>query len=130
MAATAMTRAAAVAERLRPRDPGLASLRRAARAVLVIPPTFAFALLVIRDAQVTTFTVFGCFALLVLADYGGPRRARAVAYAVTTLVGVALVALGTLASATTWLAVLLMLVVAFAVQFVSVFGSYAAAAQG
>ncbi len=128
MAAKATTPAAAAA-RWRPYDPGRASLRRALRAALVIPPAFAFALLVARDVQVTTFVAFGCFALIVMADYGGPRRARAAAYAVTTLVGAVLVALGTLASPTAWLAALLMLLVAFSVQFASVFGSYAAAGQ-
>jgi hypothetical protein len=69
-----------------PDDPGLAGLRRAARTALVIPATFAVARLVIGDAQVTLFVAFGCFALLVMADFGGPRRPRAAAYVITTLV--------------------------------------------
>jgi hypothetical protein len=47
-------------------------LRRAARAALVMPPVFAFAQVVIRDAQVALFVPFGCIALLVMVDIGGP----------------------------------------------------------
>ena len=70
-----------------------AALRRSVRAAIVIPATFAFSLLVIRDLQIATFAVFGCFALLVMANFGGRRRARAVAYVAATLVGAALIAL-------------------------------------
>jgi uncharacterized membrane protein YccC len=112
-----------------PNDPGLASWRRATRAALVIPIAFAVATLVIRDVQVTTFVAFGCFALLVMADFGGPRRPRAVAYVTTTVVGVLLVSLGTLVSPLAGLAAPAMVLVGFAVQFAGVFGGYIAAAQ-
>jgi uncharacterized membrane protein YccC len=122
--------AAARAARLRlPADPGRVGLRRAARVALVMPAAFAFAKLVIGDAQVMTFVAFGCFALLVMAHFGGPRRPRAAAYVTTTLVGATLVTLGTLASPIAWVAALGMLLVGFWIQFVGVFGSYVAAAQ-
>ncbi len=112
-----------------PNDPGLSSLLRAIRAALVIPAAFAVAKLGIRDVQVTTFVAFGCFALLVMANFGGPRRPRAAAYVATVLVGTVLVVLGTLASSVVWVAVLCMLLVGFWIQFVGVFGGYVAAAQ-
>jgi uncharacterized membrane protein YccC len=112
-----------------PRDPGLVALRRAGRAAIVMPVAFAFALAVIRDSQAVTFVAFGCFALLVMADFGGPRRPRATAYVTTTLVGAALIALGTLASFSPWVAAIAMLLVGFVVQFAGVFGGYVAAAQ-
>jgi uncharacterized membrane protein YccC len=127
-----MTGTAALSVQLRrrlPSDPKLSSLLRATRAALVIPAAFAFATFVIKDVQVTTFVAFGCFALLVMANFGGPRRARAAAYATTVLVGAVLVVLGTLASSIVWVAVLGMLLVGFWIQFVGVFGSYVAAAQ-
>jgi uncharacterized membrane protein YccC len=124
----ATTLAARLRQRL-PEDPGLSALRRATRAALVIPATFAFTKLVIGDIQTATFAAFGCFALLVLADFGGTRRPRAVAYVSTTLVGAALVTLGTLASPVAWVAALIMLLVGFCIQFVGVFGSYVPAAQ-
>jgi uncharacterized membrane protein YccC len=120
---------AAAAAHWRPDDPGLASLRRAARVALVMPSLFAITEVLAHNAQVTTFVAFGCFALLVLADFGGLRAPRATAYAVTTLLGAVMVAIGTLLSPVAWLAALAMLVVAFWVQLMAVFGSYAAAAQ-
>jgi uncharacterized membrane protein YccC len=113
----------------RPDDPGLSSLRRSARAALVMPATFALAKFAVGDPQLTTFVAFGCFALMVMADFGGLRRPRAVAYVVTTLVGAALLTFGTLASPFPWVAAPAMLLVGLWIQFSGVFGSYVAAAQ-
>ena len=110
-------------------DPRLVALRRAARAAVVVPATFAFSLLVIRDVQFTTFAVFGCFALLVMANFGGNRQPRAIAYVVTTLAGAVLVALGTLVSPHAPVGAIVMLVVGFALSFASVFGGYLVAAR-
>jgi uncharacterized membrane protein YccC len=115
--------------RWRPADPGLVSLRRAVRAAIVIPAAFAFARYVLADLQVATFVVFGGFALLVLADFGGTRRPRAAAYIVTTLVGAGLITIATLASPVAWVGALLMFAVGFSIQFAGVYGSYVAAAQ-
>jgi uncharacterized membrane protein YccC len=110
-------------------DPRLVALHRALRSATVIPATFAVTLLVIRDLQVATFAVFGCFALLVLADFGGARRPRALAYIAATLAGGALVALGTLVSPIAAVGAAVMLVLAFGLSFAGVFGGYLAAAQ-
>ncbi|PZR96341.1 MAG: hypothetical protein DLM67_09530 [Candidatus Nephthysia bennettiae] len=120
---------AGAAARWRPDDPGFASLRRALRIALIMPPAFAFSIFVLRDTQITTFVAFGSFSLMVMADFGGERRPRAAAYAITILVGAILIVIGTLASAVPWVAALAMFLVAFCVQFVTVFGGYAAAAQ-
>ncbi|HEY8287248.1 MAG TPA: FUSC family protein [Chloroflexota bacterium] len=112
-----------------PPDPGFAGLRRAARAALVASGAFALAKLVGSDPQFSTFLVFGCFALIVLGDFGGLRPARAAAYSGATLIGAGLVALGTLLSPVPWQAALGMFGVGFCVQFAGVFGSYAAAGQ-
>jgi len=109
-----------------PRDPGYSALRRAARAALVIPPAFAFADLVLGEPQSVIFVMFGCFSLLVMSDFGGQRRPRAVAYLSATLVGAVLVAIGTLVSTSPWLAAILMLLVGFAISFSRVFGGYVA----
>jgi uncharacterized membrane protein YccC len=119
----------APAEREAHADPRRVALHRSVRAALVIPSAFAVALLVIRDLQVATFTVFGCFALLVMADFGGSRRPRAVAYAAATVAGAALVSLGTAVSPVAAVAAAVMLVVAFVLSFITVFGGYVAAAQ-
>jgi uncharacterized membrane protein YccC len=110
-------------------DPRRAALHRATRAAIITPSVFALTLLVFRDLQVATFAVFGCFGLLVMADFGGPRRPRAVAYASATLVGAALVALGTTASFSAAAAASVMFVIGFLLSFAGVFGGYVKAAQ-
>src|SRR6202521_495275 len=112
-----------------PADPGFAALRRAARAAIVIPPVLAFNTLVLHGGQNVIFAVFGCFALLVMSDFGGQRPARALAYLTATSAGALLVTLGTPASASTVLATAVMFVVGFAIAFSRVFGGYVAAAQ-
>ena len=112
-----------------PHDPGRAGLRRAARAALVMPAAFAFAQFVIGNGQLTTFVAFGCFALLVMADFGGFRGPRALAYAAAAGIGAVLIALGTLASASPWMGAFVMLLVGLAVSFAGVFGGYASAMQ-
>ena len=103
-------------------DPRRVALHRATRAAIINPSVFALTLLVVRDLQVATFAVFGCFGLLVMADFGGPRRPRAVAYAAATLIGAALVALGTAASFSAPVAATAMLMIGFLLSFASVFG--------
>jgi uncharacterized membrane protein YccC len=114
---------------LRARDPGETSLRRAARVALVVPLMAAFAGTVVGNPGAALFAVFGAFALLGLADFGGPTIPRARAYAGATLIGAGLVLLGTLASGSAWSAVAGTMLVAFAVQFLGMFGGYVAAAQ-
>src|ERR671936_2402081 len=80
------------------RDPGHAALRRASRAALVIPLAFAFVEFVLKEPNALIFVVFGCFALLVISDFGGLRRTRATAYLATTAIGALLIVLGTVAS--------------------------------
>lgn len=110
-------------------NPRLVALHRSVRAAIVNPATLAVTLLLIRNLQVATFAVFGCFALLVMADFGGRRPARAVAYVAAALAGAALIALGTLVSPNAVAGSIAMLVVAFTVSFAGVFGGYLAAAQ-
>jgi uncharacterized membrane protein YccC len=112
-----------------PPDPGLVALRRGARAALVIPLAVLFGQYVVGDPQNLIFIVFGCFALLVMADFSGPLPARSLAYLGTICVGAILVALGTLASPTAIGAALVMLVVGFALAFTSILGGYVATAR-
>lgn len=114
---------------VRVRDPGGASLRRAARVAIVVPTLAAFAGAIVSNPAASTFAVFGAFALLGLADFGGPTIPRARAYAGATVVGAGLVLLGTLASGSDWSAVAGTVLVAFVVQLLGVFGGYVSAAQ-
>ena len=115
--------------RLRIVDPGLFSLKHAARAAIVMPAVFAFADNVIRDQQTTFLSAFGSFAILVLADFGGPWRKRLVAYLGLIVAGAALITLGTLCSQTPWLAVVAMAVVGFLILLSGVISGYFAAAR-
>jgi uncharacterized membrane protein YccC len=108
-------------------DPGLQSLRRAARVAIVVPLVFAFFLNVLDDSVAALFAGFGSFALLGFADFGGPPRQRAAAYLILTAVGGVLVVVGTLVCNQPVLAALLGVVVATAVRFAGCFGGYFAA---
>jgi|SRR5215211_6049963 len=109
-------------------DPGLFSLKRAARAAIVMPCVFAFADHVIQNQQVATFSAVGSFAILVLADFGGSRRTRLVSYLALAAAGAVLIVLGTLCSRNPWISAAAMAVVGFAVLFSGVINGYFAAA--
>src|SRR2546430_1964731 len=53
---------------------------RALRATLVVPAVFALTYKVIGDLQMALFAVFGSFASLVMAGFGGTRRDKAIAH--------------------------------------------------
>lgn len=108
-------------------DPGLQSLRRGARVALVVPTIFAIFLNAVDNPVAALFAVFGSFALLGFADFGGPTRPRGGAYLILTGVGAVLVLVGTLVCNEPWLAALIGLVVATAARFAGFFGGYFAA---
>ena len=114
---------------LRARDAGLAALRRATRTAIVMPLLFALGTQVLHNANVATFAAFGSFAMLLLADFGGPMRDRLLAQLGLVLVGAVFVALGTLVSQLTWLATAAMVLVGFCVLFSGVVSSVLAAAS-
>jgi Fusaric acid resistance protein-like len=113
---------------LRLTDPGLAALRTAARAAIVMPAVFAFADKVIGNPQTAVFAAFGSFAMLVLADFTGPMRSRFVAFLGLAGAGAVNIVLGTLASRNAWAAAAAMAVVGFAILFSGAINGYFAAA--
>jgi uncharacterized membrane protein YccC len=113
---------------LRPHDPGLAALGRAARTAVVLPPLFAFALVVLDSDDVALFASFGSFAFLAFADFGGPTAQRVAAYLALTGAGAVLIAIATPLSGNPWLAAPAMALVGFAIAFSGFFGGYVAAA--
>src|SRR5215470_8239418 len=112
----------------RAKDPGLAALRRAARGAVVMPSVFAVADLLIGNPAVATFAAFGSFAMLLLVEFSGSMVDRVRSQLALVAAGAGLVCLGTLASRTTWLATVSMLVVGFCVLFAGVVSSVLAAA--
>ncbi len=99
---------------------------RALRATIVIPALLALTYKVIGDAQMTLFAVFGGFATLVVAQFGGTRRDKAIAHLGLALAGSLLLIIGTLVSASAWLAAIVTIPVAFAVYFAGSAGPNAA----
>ena len=110
------------------RDRGFAALRRAARAAIIMPAMFALGDKVIGNPQLATFAAFGSFAMLLLADFGGPMAERLQAQAALAVTGGVFVCLATLASQTAWLAAVAMAVVGFGVIFAGVVSSVLAGA--
>ncbi len=117
-----------LSRRLRARDPGLAALRRAARAALVMPALFALGEEVLGNPALATFAALGSFALLLLVDFGGSMRDRLMAQAALGVAGSVFVCLGTLASHPAWLAAVAMAMVGFGVLFAGVVSSVLAGA--
>jgi len=93
-----------------------------------MPAVFALADKVIGQPQTSIFAAFGSFALLVLAEFGGPPLTRLLAYLGLGCVGAAFIALATLCSRSPWLAAAAMAVVGFATLFAGVFSGYFSAA--
>lgn len=69
-----------------------------ARATIVIPSLLALAYKVIGDPQVALFAVFGGFATLLIASFGGTRRDKLAAHLVLALTGSVALIIGTLVS--------------------------------
>ncbi len=105
-------------------DPGLTSLKSAARAAIVMPAMFALADQVIKQPQTAVFAAFGSFAMLVLVDFRGAPRSRLTAYLSLALAGVVLIVVGTLCSGNAWLATGAMAVAGFVILFSGVINGY------
>jgi hypothetical protein len=93
-----------------------------------MPAMFALGDKVIGDPQLATFAAFGSFAMLLLADFGGPMAERLQAQAALAVTGGVFVCLATLASRTAWLAAVAMAVAGFGVIFAGVVSSVLAGA--
>jgi uncharacterized membrane protein YccC len=115
--------------RLEISDPERFALKNAVRAAIVAPAVFAFGLKVLDSPEVALFAGFGSLALIVFVDFSGDWRTRLTAYVALVAASAVLIAIGTLCSQTTALAVGAMAVVGFAVFFAGVFNGYLAAAQ-
>ncbi|HXF30185.1 MAG TPA: FUSC family protein [Solirubrobacterales bacterium] len=110
-------------------DPGHFALKNAVRAAIVVPLAFVIGLKVFDLPQMGLFGAFGSIGMLVFVDFGGTTRARLLAYLALLAGGCLTITLGTLCSQTTWLAVVVMALVGFAVLFSGVIDGYLAAAS-
>lgn len=110
-------------------DPGRFALKNAVRAAIVVPAAFAVGLKVFDLPQMALFAAFGSIGFLVFVDFGGTRATRFAVYVAVLLCGTLTISLGTLCSHTTWLAVVVMALVGFAILFAGVIDGYVAAAS-
>jgi len=114
--------------RLNTRDPERDGLRRAVRAAIVVPVAAAVSFR-IGASQTPLFTIFGSFALMVLADIPGNRQNRALAYTGLGINGAVLIAVGTLVAPNPWLAVSAMFALGVVVTFCGVLSETIAAGR-
>jgi len=107
---------------LRRRDPGLVSVRRAARVTLVACLGFYVCRYGLDNPAMAPYALFGAIALGILSQIPGSPRQRSKTLLVMLPVCWALVTIGTLLSVTTWAAAAGMFVLGFLVSFVGVGG--------
>jgi uncharacterized membrane protein YccC len=115
-------------EWLRRHDRGFSALRRAVRAAVLMPTAFALGGPVLGNPVLATFAALGSFAMLLLVDFGGSIRNRLQCQAALAVACMVLISIGTLASRTTWLAAVVIALLAFAVLFAGVVSSVLASA--
>jgi len=109
------------------RDPNLVNLRKAARAVLIAPTVFVFFHQGLGNPTAASFAFFSAFVSLVFADFGGPMKPRALAYAATIIIGDVAIVIASLLSVTVAWAALAMFAIMFMVSFAAIYGGYASA---
>jgi hypothetical protein len=109
-------------------DPGFDALRRAARAAIIMPGSFALCLKVIGTPAMAAFAAFGAMATLVLVDFRGTIADRARSQVLLVLGCVVLVCLGTVCSRSTVAAVLVMGLLGAVIVFSAVVSSVLAGA--
>ncbi|WBQ07113.1 FUSC family protein [Kribbella sp. CA-293567] len=113
---------------LRAKDAGLSATRRAGRAAVVMPLTFAFAFLVLDDPVIATFASFGSMSTVLFVDFSGTRIERLQAQLSLIVAGLVLIPVGTAASGSRWTAAAATLIVAFVILFAGVISSVLASA--
>src|ERR1700743_2385903 len=93
---------------------------RMSRAVLVIPALFALTYEGLGNQQMALFAAFGGFAHLILSSFGGSGRDKLRGHLGLAVTGSIALVIGTAASGTEWLAVLVTIPVAFGIFFAGV----------
>ena len=112
----------AVWSALRRRDPGLATVRRAARVALVACVGFYACRYGLHNPVLATYALFGTIALGALSQIPGTATQRARTLLAVLPVGAVLVSAGTLLSVANWSAALGMFVLGFLVSYAGVGG--------
>ena len=109
------------------RDPNVINLRKAGRALLLAPTVFVVFHQFLGNPTAAAFSFFSAFVSLVFADFGGPLKPRAMAYAATIIIGDVAIVIASLLSGTVVWAALAMFAIMFLVSFATIYGGYASA---
>ncbi|HWD51714.1 MAG TPA: FUSC family protein [Acidimicrobiales bacterium] len=96
---------------------------------MVVSSVFALTHVVFSNPQVSLFGAFGSFALLLLVDFPGRPRTRAVSYGGLVVVATGFIAVGTVVSSHKAAAIAVMAVVGFGVLFAGIVSPQAATAS-
>lgn len=121
--------AESVVQRLRRRELPRAAARRAVRAAIFVPGTFAISYLLLHDPTAALFSAVGSVTLLLYVDFGGPIWPRLQSQANLILITLVLLCLGSLAAQSLWIAVPATLIVTFVILFSGIVSSVLAGAQ-
>src|ERR1700744_78142 len=105
------------ASRIRLREVPQWAARRAVRAAILVPGTFAISFLLLHDPTAALFSAFGSTTLLLYVDFGGPIRPRVQSQLALILGTAVLLCIGTLAQQNIWVATGVTLVVTFGILF-------------
>lgn len=95
---------------------------------IALPLAYVFVMYVLQMPYGAAYTAFGTFALLAMADFGGPTKDRALAYIFTGVAGLVTITLGTFMVLNPWVAIVGTFVVAVGVMFAGVLRGYVGAA--
>lgn len=116
-------------QRIRHRDFPQWAARRAIRAAILVPGTFAISYLLLDNPTAALFSAFGSVTLLLYVDFGGPIRPRLQSQAALIASTLVLLCVGTVAEQNIWVGTAATLVVTFAILFCGIISSVLASAQ-
>ena len=105
---------------IRKKDPELVNVKRSIRAAVVMPTAFAVAHVVLMNSQISLFTAFGSFTLLLLVDFPARMSTRVASYLALFVVGSFFIVVGTTASTSAVAAVVVASILGFVTLFVGV----------
>jgi Fusaric acid resistance protein-like len=116
-------------QRIRHRDFPQWAARRAIRAGILVPGTFAISYLLLDNPTAALFSAFGSVTMLLYVDFGGPIRPRVQSQAVLIASTLVLLCVGTVAAQNIWVGTAATLVVTFVILFSGIISSVLASAQ-
>jgi uncharacterized membrane protein YccC len=104
----------------RKHDPGLMALRRGSRAALLMPVIFFTADKLINSTTFALFASFGSLTSLLLVSFSGTKRQQLIEAGAMICVELIFLCIGTVASKTTWLAVIMSVLITFIIFYIAI----------